>query len=344
MVSYIYFRNDQQDLLNRFLIPEASAEDIRGLTVWTRYIRILISYLNTESESEREEIRASIIRDLKKTSEQTSQEGYEETRSTEELIVTLLLQSLRQMPPLSNPCPRLFISHRQRDWLYALRIAQLASTNGFAYWIDICDPYLIWLNKTTKVPPALTPILTACIIEMAIINCTHVIACMTPQTRGSLWLPYEYGRITKLPGYSQCAGAWRHPHLAHADMPEYMLLGIIMANKNAIIKWLKNELKLVSRPHCGINANDVLDVVSMPELPEEIDIPQDEDYPYELLAFLKRYEIDDAEKERSILKILFGLLLENKKKKQQETEDYINAGMPLQHDIKALRPLRFKRK
>ena len=71
MVSYIYFQNEQY-LLDRFFIPEASKEDIQGLELWRNYIGKLISYLNTESESEKQETRETTIADLRKISDQTA--------------------------------------------------------------------------------------------------------------------------------------------------------------------------------------------------------------------------------------------------------------------------------
>ena len=124
-----------------------------------------------------------------------------ENRTTEELIAILLLTRLRKFydPLPKNNCPRLFVSHRKADKDCALRIAEIAAQNGFAYWVDVLDPDLQALSKST-IAGSLIPLVTACIIEMALINCTHVIACMTPHSRGTLWIPYEYGRITELPG------------------------------------------------------------------------------------------------------------------------------------------------
>src|SRR5882672_2540578 len=89
-------------------------------------------------------------------------------------------------------CPRLFISHRQADEPYALAIAHLAQRHGFYFWLDILDPTLAVAGAQTD------PRTIAIIIEMALLNCSHVIAVMTPNTKGSTWVPYEYGRVKKL--------------------------------------------------------------------------------------------------------------------------------------------------
>lgn len=155
----------------------------------------------------------------------------------------VLLNKLREFgtPPYPDSCPRLFISHRQVDDQLALRVAQIASTCGFEYWVDVLDPGLRSLDDNTYYTKEQISILTACIIEMALINCTHVITLMTPNTRGSQWVPYEYGRITEIPSVYERACAWKHPLLSKADLPEYMDLGIIAENEHDIISWLNKE-------------------------------------------------------------------------------------------------------
>lgn len=85
-------------------------------------------------------------------------------------------------------CPRVFISHRKYDTKLAVRIAQIVSECSCEYWLDVLDPMLQ--------PMPLRPlsrdeqdILIAGIIEMAPINCTHVLAVMTPQSERPLRIP-----------------------------------------------------------------------------------------------------------------------------------------------------------
>jgi hypothetical protein len=225
MSNYLYFDYDTKPIVDRFSIEEDFNDSYRfyGIDLWEKYISFLL--IRTEDEEIRKELRDFSIE-----------------RTQGEKVLTLLLKHLREdFKPLSPPndCPRLFISHRQSDSLYALRIAQIAADNGFTYWVDVLDPGLAILTKNPKISPNLIPLLTACIIEMALINCTHVIACLTPKTRGSLWLPYEYGRITEIPGLLRKASAWVHPKLVLSkDFPEYMHLGEKAINEQDIIDWL----------------------------------------------------------------------------------------------------------
>jgi hypothetical protein len=99
-------------------------------------------------------------------------------------------------------CPRIFVSHRQADQDAALRLAWLAQDQGWGYWLDIVDlrpasqqlaALTAWLGRPPT--PLELSIFTAALIEMGLLNCTHVIAALTGNTKGSQWVPYEYGRL-----------------------------------------------------------------------------------------------------------------------------------------------------
>ncbi len=156
-------------------------------------------------------------------------------------LLPILRDRDRSGSPL--PCPRVFVSHRNDpvDIAYAKRIAYLANCNGFYFWLDVFDPYLQALPSMT-LTPGQRSILTAGIIEMGLLNCSHVLAVMTPQTRGTLWMPYEYGRVKEAPPISFQAGCWTDPTLPSADFPEYMYLGQITANETEINSWFQSEL------------------------------------------------------------------------------------------------------
>jgi hypothetical protein len=141
------------------------------------------------------------------------------------------------------PCPRVFISHRQADGASALRIADLSTQEGFEFWLDILDPNLQALQGTAaSMTIQQRALLTAGIIEMALINSTHAKAVMTQQTRGSLWVPYEYGRVKEARAVSSRVGSWIHPNLAPQDFPEYMVLGAVTYTETEIRRWFGREL------------------------------------------------------------------------------------------------------
>lgn len=141
-------------------------------------------------------------------------------------------------------CPRIFVSHRQADLAPALRIAKITNEEGLEFWLDVLDPSLLALQLATcNLKASQVALLTAGIIEMALVNSTHVIVIMTPATRGSLWIPYEYGRVKDVPVVSLRAGAWTHPALVPTDFPEYLALGVVTRTENHVRKWFGAELK-----------------------------------------------------------------------------------------------------
>lgn len=155
-------------------------------------------------------------------------------------------------------CPRIFISHRQRDYAEALRIAKIATEEGFQFWLDILDPTLAWL--TTVGPQTLSSrkyqLFIAVIIEMALLHCSHVIAVMTPHTAGSAWVPYEYGRVKDSSVHSLQAGCWVHPGLGGLPW-EYLLLGAETRRELDIRRWLARERSGGSHRYGSLNCAGV---------------------------------------------------------------------------------------
>lgn len=147
-------------------------------------------------------------------------------------------------------CPRLFISHRQVDYPLALRIARLAIDEGIEIWLDVTDPTLTWLNTVGRkcFTRRQEQLLTAVIIEMALLHSSHVIVIMTGNTIGSGWIGYEYGRIKDSSLYSLQASCWIHPSLG-ATPWEYLLLGVSTCDENSIKRWFRDELAAWSRKY-----------------------------------------------------------------------------------------------
>lgn len=145
-------------------------------------------------------------------------------------------------------CPRLFISYRQYDRVWAFRIAWLAKMCGFDFWLDVLDPALLQL-KNLGLTPAQEQVATAMAVEMGLLHCSHVIALMTPQSRGTLWIPYEYGRVKDDPPVSIQAGCWLDPALAASDFAEYLLLGKVTRSESEIQTWLAQELVEWAKDH-----------------------------------------------------------------------------------------------
>jgi len=105
--------------------------------------------------------------------------------------------------------------------------------------LDVLDPYLrIRLTE----PENQQPILIATIIEMALINSTHVMAVITEQTWGSRWVPYEYGRVKDEGPVSDQVACWvDHAAEKAGPVPEYLHLGAITRSDKAVREWLRRQ-------------------------------------------------------------------------------------------------------
>lgn len=157
----------------------------------------------------------------------------------------------------SQPCPRVFVSHRQVDDKEARRIAWIAGREGFDYWLDVIDldpqrnlQVQMLQGQLGRPLTALeASILTAAIIEMALLNCGYVLAAMTANTAGSQWVPYEYGRIKDVGPFGLHAACWWDTTtLPRGALPEYLYLGGILRNEHGVAAWFRQHL--VSHPSC----------------------------------------------------------------------------------------------
>lgn len=254
MANYLYFQQADLPLNERFRSLNDLTDEYRvdGLADWQELIALLLNLLRGD---EREGIRLYLqqhIRELEGGSWPGQTEQGKEGRTTAELVLVFLLLRLRrryQTLP-ADRCQRVFISHRQSDKNIALRMAQLAESRGFAYWVDVLDPSLAELARYQTRGINFHPLLTACIIEMALINCTHILACITPKTYGTMWVPYEYGRLTNIPGTFDKASAWLHPAISRFPIPEYLLFGQITHTELEITNWLDSQQSPGQRQRC----------------------------------------------------------------------------------------------
>ena len=74
-------------------------------------------------------------------------------------------------------------------------------------------------------------------------------------TWGSMWVPYEYGRVKKPVPRSLQVLHWRHPNLVeemkkqNQDFPEYFVLGATLINEQKIRSWLQTEMVIWRQAH-----------------------------------------------------------------------------------------------
>jgi len=142
--------------------------------------------------------------------------------------------ALKAVPPHRREC-RLFVSHRQADVGIADRIAYLATQRGYGYWLDVDDPALNYVNGNASIPSPVKDILIAAIIEMGLLNSSHCIAAMTPDSAGSKWIPYEFGRAKDRDLYS---AGWLRSGMKPSDCGGYMILATITGSEVDIEGWL----------------------------------------------------------------------------------------------------------
>jgi TIR domain len=110
----------------------------------------------------------------------------------------------------SKPAPRyrtLFVSHQRHDAHWAEWVAWAATEAHFDYWLDIHDPTLTTINALI-LSPLLKSVLVAGIIEIALLNSTHVVSMQTKNAQTSRWVPYEFGRAKERRSLATNAASW----------------------------------------------------------------------------------------------------------------------------------------
>ncbi len=139
--------------------------------------------------------------------------------------------------------PRVFVSHRLPDGKFAEQIAWQASQAGKDYWLDLHDATLQLANRT--IPPGHPhyALIIAAIIEMALLNCTHVIATHSKNSLGSKWIPYELARAKGRRVISGQAAGWFDPALfpkiqKYDSQGEYVVLADILQTRAEVDHWL----------------------------------------------------------------------------------------------------------
>jgi len=175
-------------------------------------------------------------------------------RFVEELVepVRALTTFLETTQGLERPAKqkRVFISHRMDAADWAERVAWLASTSaGLEYWLDVHDPVLRWATATLPPTDPRYAAAIAAIIEMALLNCTHVIALHTPPNPlpgnprpswiPSQWIPYEIGRAKSRKVFSDQMSGWFHPQVRPPGLRgEYVLLADRRLSDADVETWL----------------------------------------------------------------------------------------------------------
>lgn len=211
-------------LLQRFRPPEPRGQ-VRGLAEWQIFIERLLSLI-LQPISLETYIELHRIFD-----------GY-----TEALDVVQ-----RKLPP---PECCVFVSHKRCDVADAERIAWIVVQQGFDYWLDVHDPVLPHVAGA-PIPSPFKETIVAAIVEMALLNATHLIAVHTPNSHTSMWVPYEIGRTKSRDIWSSQVSGWFQPQSsggAAVIAGEYTHLMERLASKPDIDRWLASQK--TNQPGC----------------------------------------------------------------------------------------------
>jgi len=138
-------------------------------------------------------------------------------------------------------CPRVFVSHKKEDSVIARQLRDVIRSEGFDTWLDVIDLPPIPPLRTSGQTKLNQAILLAAIIEMALVNCSHLVAVMTDNTVSSRWVPYEYGRVKDDPPARLAVAAWVDPPALVTQLPEYNYLAPVFTQEAQFRRWLKIE-------------------------------------------------------------------------------------------------------
>lgn len=130
-----------------------------------------------------------------------------------------------------------FISHKREDWELAIQIAGILGALDVDFWLDLQE-------LTSSEPRTESEHLElANAIELGITGSTHLLAAITPRTKGSMWVPFEIGH----------ARARSRPlaFLLHKDvefLPSYFAFGTRLVDQAKLYRWAQalSETPLVA--------------------------------------------------------------------------------------------------
>jgi hypothetical protein len=130
-----------------------------------------------------------------------------------------------------------FISHRTADDAIARRVYdRLTNVHQIRCYLDDVDKEAGYANQTNRI--------TALIVSR-VRSCTNLLALVTPNTRGSWWVPFEVGVAREAPRMISS-----FTNLAQEDLPEFLKEWPVLRGEGAIdtfAKYYKQQNDVVKR-------------------------------------------------------------------------------------------------
>ena len=154
-----------------------------------------------------------------------------------------------------------FISHQRADAYRGERVACLADHRGVDVWLDVQNPTLRWLNANPVSAPARS-LLVAAIVEIGLLNSTHVIALHTSSSLASRWVPYELARAKAQGVTSTQAAGWfeggQPPSTYPTTYGDYVQLAVMTYNEPQVLNWLPGHAHAPPTAHCTLHKTKTL--------------------------------------------------------------------------------------
>jgi hypothetical protein len=222
MSQFDWRKREGPDLRLRF------AEEVRGFHLWRTLIERLVELPTIELDEET----------------LTLEEGI---RSLAYEIFDVFISGTNAESRPQECC--VFVSHRTCDASYAERVAYLATIQDFDYWLDIHDPTLKAFTGQ-PLPSPVKEIVIASMVEIALLNCTHIVALHTKDSRDSKWIPYELGRAKSREIYSTQVCGWFNPNDNLTASAEYTHLAVRANDEGEINNWLSAQKRWPGLPTC----------------------------------------------------------------------------------------------
>jgi hypothetical protein len=152
-----------------------------------------------------------------------------------------------QAAAIKGPC--VFISHKREDIDMARLAAKSLKQLEIDVWLDVDDQHTqqaAELNDDKKLAEA---------IERGLVHCTHLLALLSPKTKGSWWVPYEIGSAR---GRQKDLAFLVHKDVK--ELPSYLIFGRKLLDQYDFYKWAESisSLQILTEARVSVQKSSSL--------------------------------------------------------------------------------------